>query len=276
MAEHRGTMQADERARLAVLDTMAGQPVLWNDYVLKGGLALYYAYESPRRSYDLDFTSLTTFKKKKAPETDELLRAFCPVLDEGLAESAAKHGFHLLQSCWQRLSEQMPILYVRVGYVEDAAERDLCRRYVEMQVTLSEVVCEARTAHRSGVPVHVPSLEDVLAEKLKALLQQVTRGIHRPQDLFDVWYYTLARPQPVDADKVTRFLLAKTAQWPEVQPVTRARFQDLRLLERASTGYAQMAADLAPGVRLPPPSEAYAALLRFADRLDLPVGFSNG
>src|SRR5690625_7983708 len=80
-----------------------------------------------------------------------------------------------------------------------------------MQVTLCEVVCETRTATVDGVRVHAASLEDILAEKLKAMAQQVDRGITRSADVFDLWYYARQTVPAPDVQLMRRFLRKKSA-----------------------------------------------------------------
>lgn len=259
-----------ERARLAVLDALAQSPELWRAYVLKGGLALHYAYGSPRRSHDLDFSAVSAFSSEITEENEQDLLHFCHTLNAALEAVAARHGFAGLCVQLRTLSDEIPAVLAEVGYSTEEKSEVRYEDTVEMQVVLSEVVCETAEAEVEGVRLHVPSLEDILAEKLKALLQQVPRDTSRSSDVFDLWYFIAASHHPIDRSNVADFLLRKSVPWPAIQPVARSRFVDPRLREHAASAYADVGPQLVNGVA-PPFTEAFDRILRFVETLDLPA-----
>lgn len=260
-----------ERARLAVLDALARTPELWRAYVLKGGLALHYAFGSPRRSHDLDFSAVEPFSSAITEANEQRILHFCHTLNTALEAVAACHGFAGLVVQRRTLSDEIPALLAEIGYTTDEREEVRYDDTVEMQVVLSEVVCETAEAEVEGVRLHVPSLEDILAEKLKALLQQVPRGTARSSDVFDLWHFVAASDCAIDQRKVADFLRRKSAPWPAIQPVTRSRFTDPRLREHGASGYAAIGDQLEDGAALPPFDEAFDRVLDFVDMLDLPA-----
>jgi predicted nucleotidyltransferase component of viral defense system len=260
-----------DRARLAVLDALAHTPELWRAYVLKGGLALHFAYGSPRRSSDLDFSAVEPFSSEITEANERRILRFCHTLDAGLEAVAARHGLAGLAVQRRTLSDEIPALLAEVGYSAEARAENRYDDAIEMQVVLSEVVCETAESHIEGVPIHVPSLDDVLAEKLKALLQQVPRDTARSTDVFDLWYFLEISEHPVDRAKVADFVRQKSTPWPAIQPLARSEFADERVRAHAASAYDGIAASLGDGLALPPFDEAFGAVLRFVRSLDLPA-----
>lgn len=91
-------------------------------------------------------------------------------------------------------------------YYQNFDERPSFSEIVELEISLNDVLCEAfeRKLTESRKPLRVCSLEDILAEKLRALLQQLIRGRNRPQDVYDVASRMRERGGKVDVEKVTR------------------------------------------------------------------------
>ena len=257
------------RAHAAILDAMARPPALWQEYVLKGGLALQYAYDNPRRSDDLDFSALHPFTHRLTDEKDERLLAFLSQLTDGLAETAPQHEFARLTVARKSLSDEIPALQVWLDGLD--AKGDAVTVKVKVEATLSERVCQTQRAEWNGIALHVPVLEDVLAEKLKSLVQQPPRDTVRSTDVFDLWYFSARSSHAVDGEKVSRFLQKKSATWPSIQPVTKARFHAPAVREHAAGSYEGLADELPPSCPLPPFDEAFAHVLRFVDTLVLPA-----
>lgn len=86
-----------------------------------------------------------------------------------------------------------------------------------------------------GRPLRVSTLEDIVAEKLRAYLQQRgdLRNRHRAQDLLDVAF--VLRRHELDRVLVSRFLLDK-AQARNV-PVSKTAFRDTELADRVRQVY---------------------------------------
>ncbi|MDX1532059.1 MAG: nucleotidyl transferase AbiEii/AbiGii toxin family protein, partial [Rhodothermales bacterium] len=85
-------MNQDPQARRAVLTAVARTPDLFHPYVLKGGLALHYAYGSPRQSHDLDFNAVGPFPTAATAEGERRVLAFCHTLERELKDVAAAFG----------------------------------------------------------------------------------------------------------------------------------------------------------------------------------------
>lgn len=204
--------------------------------VLKGGNALDFVWSPNRSTKDLDFSSTD------ALEGDELKR----LLQESLAATSRKLGtLYRVHS----VKRQPPapdatfITYaVSVGYALPD-EPTLRRRLEEgntsplvipLDVSLNEVVCEDEPVDTAGVhKLRVSSCEDIIAEKLRSLLQQPVRNRYRRQDLLDI--AVARRQRALDLDKVADFLRRKAAA--RDIAVSRAAFQAPEVKRRAAQDY---------------------------------------
>jgi predicted nucleotidyltransferase component of viral defense system len=179
--------------------------------VLKGGNALRFAFQSPRSTKDLDFT----VAGNEIPDDTERLRS---LLNDALR--FAERRFRVKAKC-QHVERKprpnpgstRPTYSVSVAYQFEAdryfhnfEERNNISTVIPVEVSFNDRICE--TCVWTGVSsVQVSSLEDILAEKLRSLLQQRTRNRNRCQDVYDIAKYV--RQHTIDRDKIGRFLVEK-------------------------------------------------------------------
>ena len=260
-----------DRALRAVLEALASEPLLARDYILKGGLALRLVYGSPRISDDLDLSSAKPFTADVTEEKNDLLLAFCDLLEKALESVECRYGLRGMHVLERTLSTEIPALLGSVGYFD--RERTGGNREpeeVKMQVTLSEFICESARFQVDGVTVHAAALEDILADKLKAMLQQVTRNKLRPMDVYDLWYFSMESPRPVNLERLREYLEIKAARWQEVFPPTRQRFHVDALRVHSEEGYADLLDRIGPNAPRVDFDDAFAGVLALVDRLELP------
>jgi predicted nucleotidyltransferase component of viral defense system len=129
------------------------------------------------------------------------------------------------------------------------------------------VVCEAvaRRLHPAGHYLYVCSLEDILAEKLRALLQQPVRRRSRPQDVFDIASMIRQEGSSLDIEKVSDFLVQKaTAR--DIQPCKNSF--DATVRDLAAVDYeAQIGPNTPNFITF---QEAWAQVLDFVSNLKIP------
>lgn len=256
------------RATRAILDAIGRTPPLYDPFVLKGGLALHLGFGSPRRSHDVDLNAVTPVARQITEETMDRLCSFRHQLNEALDTVRAEYDFESLETQAGTLSKEMPTLMTEVRY-RSAGGREGA---VQLQVTLSDVVCDTVRRTIRGIPLHLPALEDIIADKLKALLQQAPRDKVRSNDVFDVWYFAEVSPLPVDPAVVTDYLLRKSRHGVKIPAPSKRHFRRKSVVAYSASSYDELAALLPDGIDLPPFRDAYAAVLGFVDRLDLPPG----
>jgi predicted nucleotidyltransferase component of viral defense system len=207
----------ERQATEIVLAAVNRIPLYGSRMYLKGGVLMAVVYQSPRNTADLDFsTDLTA-----SPDLPGALRE---ALEKALPATAAQLGYADLVLRVQSVRERprpfgspgtsFPALDVNVGYAKrgSPAEERLARgqapHVVHMEVSFNEPIhaVEMLRLGVGGPSLAAYALTDLIAEKFRALLQQVTRNRYRRQDVYDIAY--LATRFPPDADDRASILMA--------------------------------------------------------------------
>jgi predicted nucleotidyltransferase component of viral defense system len=189
---------AERQATEVVLTAIGSLPGYGSHIFLKGGILMAVVYESPRGTADLDFTT----DLKASPDFGGKFREG---LDRALLRSAARLGYPDLVLRVQTLKERprpfgsprtdFPALKATISYTRRGQED---RRFasgqsshvVVLDVSFNEPIhaVEVIRLGVGGPSFSAYALTDLIAEKLRALLQQVTRDHlrYRRQDVYDI------------------------------------------------------------------------------------------
>ena len=195
-------------------------PTLKHDLVLKGGALMSLAYESSRSTSDVDFTSLSDpepFSSQLREELDTLLK-----------RASADLGYLDLICQVQRISKRprkdnfdtanAPALQITIasalrGSTEEAQLlKGNASQVLDMEISFREPVVVASELKLAGAQVGIRaySLTELIAEKLRALLQQVVRKRNRRQDVFDIaWLLNKYPSELIDKVSVLKALVIK-------------------------------------------------------------------
>ncbi len=200
-----------------VLSAIGSLPDLGSQIFLKGGILMAIFYGSPRTTADIDFTT-------RLAASADLPGKLREALDKELPRAAARLGFADLVLRVQSVREQprpfararlsFPALEVTIAYAErgSAAERHFRQgqgqHTVNFDMSFNEPVhaIEVVRLGEGGPLFRAYALTDLIAEKFRALLQQVTRNRYRRQDVYDIAF--LARHFPPGADQRADILAA--------------------------------------------------------------------
>jgi predicted nucleotidyltransferase component of viral defense system len=201
---------AERQATEIVLSAIGSLPGYGSRIFLKGGILMAVVYESPRGTADIDFTT----DLKASPELPSELR---DALNKELPRAAARLGFPDLVLRVQTVKEQprpfksadiqFPALYVTIAYAKRGSkvERRVMAgqgpHIIELEVSFNEPVhaIEIVRFGEGGPSFSAYALTDLIAEKFRALLQQVMRNRYRRQDVYDIAF--LAERFAPDADE---------------------------------------------------------------------------
>lgn len=276
-ADEQGISRGEARRRFAqyaVLVGIASTGPLRDLLVFKGGNALDFVWQPNRSTIDLDF-SVDLAGGIAPPDADALGR----LLHQGMGAASRSTGVALTV---QRVDRQPPgegktfvTFAIKVGYAlpDETRNRERLRLgesvspVIPMDISLNEPICA--TAH---VPLNderqlrVCTIDDIIAEKLRALLQQPIRNRTRCQDLLDI-AVTLRGNAVLDRARVASFLLIK-AQARDVL-VSRAAFHEPEIARRARSGYAEL--EQTTRSVFVPFDDALGELYALIDELDIPV-----
>jgi len=205
------TSEANVRfMEFVVLTCIASSPITASSMVFKGGNALRFAYRSPRSTKDLDFSVAAN----GLPDDADKIR---DILNQALRY--AERRFDVKAKCQRVKRNPMnrqatwPTYDIAIGYqlrsdpyFHNFETRNVAT-VIPVEVSLNDLVCE--TAACAGLPsLRVCSLEDILAEKLRSLLQQKSRHRNRFQDVYDIARY--ASEINIDPNKVAEYLKQKS------------------------------------------------------------------
>ncbi len=260
-----------EQARIrfmefVVLNCIASHRITQRGMVLKGGNALRFAYQSPRSTKDLDFTADANGIPDDANEIRQML-------DDSLA--FAQRRFNVKAKCQRvrrnpkRPDATRPTYDVGIGYQlpSDRYFHNFRDRQVPtvipLEITMNDLVCG--TEEWADVKkLRVCSLEDILAEKLRSLLQQKARNRNRWQDVYDICIF--ARRAGFDQAEIADYLLQKSSIR-DIQ-VRKSSF-DEEVRERAANGYDDHVKTGAPRDIIPF-DDAWESVKDLVESLDIP------
>ncbi len=271
-AERNSIQVAEARVRFvqyAVLRAVAGSRTLSEILVFKGGNALDFVWQPNRSTKDLDFSSTD-------PELGgERLRT---LLSQSLEQVGRTLG---LAFRIQKVDRQPPgedktfVTYrVTIGYAlpddlrnrERIAKEQPCPNVIPLDVSLNEPVCATQPVDVQSVyRLRVSTREDIVAEKLRALLQQPIRNRNRRQDLLDI-AVLLRSGVDLDRAKVAEYLLLKAGA--RDVSVSRAAFKDPDVEQRARMDYDELR--VTTRASFIPFDEAFRELLVLVGELDIP------
>lgn len=231
-------------ATQAVLYAFSRVRELKETFTLKGGNALKLGHGSPRASGDLDFTIKGGANSADPAEHEKALVAFLELFEQGLKQAMTKYGMVLKITSAKILPAKkdprhFPSFDVKVGYTDDPEKRFIST-VVKIEISLNEVVCEDVDVPIGDFSISVASLNDIVAEKLRSILQQIPRNRRRPRDFYDIWYFSKHHADKIDLGKVAEYLLAKSVA--RNIEVSRQAFEVEELYTRGATGFGELEA----------------------------------
>ena len=228
-------------AQYGVLQSVAGSKILSDALVFKGGNALDFVWQPNRSTADLDFSS------READLTIPRIREFLELSLQRV--STASGTLYRIQ----RMEQQPPgegrsfiAFNLSIGYALPDDFRNQHRigdskpslANIPVEISLNESICAAeRIDIQSTNLLQVSTREDIVAEKLRALLQQTPRNRTRPQDVLDI-AVTLQQGAKLRADVVADFLRRKALA--RSIEVSLEQFLREDLWDRAEQGYLEL------------------------------------
>jgi predicted nucleotidyltransferase component of viral defense system len=203
-------------AEYVILSCIASDNDLSKVIVLKGGNALRFFYKSPRSTLDLDFS----FDSGNFTDNETVMRE---KLDAALRRAGSR--FEIKTKCQRvkrnptREGATRPTYQITIGYqfpddrYYHSFEERIVQPVIDVEISINDKVCESNSVSLtsdSRNKLRVCNLEDIIAEKLRALLQQPLRNRNRGQDVFDIAWNYRENKSHLDYAKIGIFLQAKS------------------------------------------------------------------
>jgi predicted nucleotidyltransferase component of viral defense system len=259
-------------AEYVILSCIASDNELSKIIVLKGGNALRFFYKSPRSTLDLDFSiDAEHFMDDEISIREQLDTAI----------KRAEYRFGIKTKCQRvkrnpsREGAMRPTYEITIGYqfpddryFHNFDERDVSSR-VAVEISINDKVCESISislASDSRGQLRVCNLEDIIAEKLRALLQQPLRNRHRGQDVYDIALMFRKNEAYLDYIKIGKFLREKA----EIRDVEANRSAFNADVESMAAYEYDIRIREQTGENFIPFKEAWALVLNLVGLLNLP------
>lgn len=192
------TLYRDRQVTEIVLAAIGLAPNLHTNLILKGGAVMALAFKSNRVTGDVDFSSIAE------PEgfADRLIEE----LNALLPSTAIKLGYLDLLCRVQTVKKmprplnfedfEFPALLVRIGSAirNTNEERRLndgrAPRVLDIEISFRDQVYAFQELNLTGAgaAVRAFTIHEIVAEKMRALLQQPIRNRFRRQDVYDIAY----------------------------------------------------------------------------------------
>lgn len=259
----------DRQVTEIVLSAIGLAPTLSANLVLKGGTLMALAFGSLRLTGDIDFSADV--------ETADFDQALTEELDALLPKVALRLGYLDLVCRVQSIRKMprsenfedhsFPALLVKIGSAvrgtpeQVRLEQGRAPRVVQIEISFRDQVYSSQSLLLSGAgaAVRAFTLHEVIAEKLRALLQQPIRNRNRRQDVYDIAF--LLAGHVLDANDralIHRILLDKCAS--REVPVDAAALENPEVVARAQADWNSLKLELA---ELPPFEERFGRVAAF-------------
>lgn len=201
----------DRQVTEIVLAAIGLGPSLSDMLVLKGGTVMALAFRSNRVTADVDFTSNV--------EPADLMEKIASELNENLPRAAIKLGY-IDMLCRVQTVKKMPraenfeehsfpALRVRIGSAQRGSGEEAryangqASRVLDVEISFRDQVYafQELNLNGAGVAIRAFTIHELIAEKLRALLQQPVRMRNRRQDVYDI-AFLLDSHELNDTDKL--------------------------------------------------------------------------
>ncbi len=262
-------LHRDRQVTEVVLAAIGITPTLKTSLVLKGGTLMALAFRSERVTGDIDFSATVQ------PEGfEELLRA---ELDAALPIAAIKLGYLDLVCRVQGVKRRprpdnfegadFPALEVKVGSAKRGSPQEAllaqgkAARTLLVEVSFRDQVYTFQELHLTDADVAVQAftLTELIAEKLRALLQQPIRKRNRRQDVYDIAHLITQNEIDVDARAEILSTLIVKCRSRGIEP-SQASLDDPEVRDRAAKEWDTLRLEVAD---LRPFEEQFALVSEF-------------
>lgn len=261
-----------------ILDAIASTAKLRVDMVMKGGVLMDILYNTSRFTTDLDFSTTRHFRDFRGG-----LVEFLSTLSQAIQVSANRLDYGVL--CRIQSHRVQPgevgnyqTLRINVGYALAGNDNAVLRLrqgrstgVVGIDYSFNELIGEIGLLIIDDVhKVQVYGELTLVAEKLRAILQQEVRRTHRRQDIYDIHYLLSHRGFPPEKKSLLLAELISKAQSRDLKIDQKSMRSD-RVIERSRSEYGSLKDEIDGD--LPDFDRAYGVVRDFYE--SLPWAVSN-
>lgn len=191
-----GDTAADRDFRRAVhivLTAISLSPDLPDHLIMKGGILLAIAHQGNRYTKDIDFSLAETIEEVPSTVITDQIKEQLPIAVEALEYDLNCR----IQSSTIKPpgdNKHFQTLVLKIGYARFSKPKALLRlkeqgspNTVRVECSFNEKITMVESFKISpDLVLSAYAVEDIIAEKIRALIQQTTRNRYRRQDVFDI------------------------------------------------------------------------------------------
>lgn len=254
-----------------VLVAIGGSSDLQPQMIMKGGILLAIRYESSRYTRDIDFSTAQRFadfdEEKFRSNFEGRLAAAVEELDYGVDCRLQSYSVKP-----RRSNADFQTIQMTLGYAEKGTKKHShllaknCPDVVDVDYSFNEQTESIDQLRFSdGTVIHAYSFVDLVAEKMRALLQQEVRNRVRRQDAYDL--FRILKGSPVTDEALKGLILdaLKSKAASRGLTVQRESMTNKEIIERSKREYPQLADEILED--LPPFDEVYGFVRSFYESL---------
>ena len=162
---------------------------------LKGGILMGLAYDSPRQTIDIDLTTLLAPEGDVGDTVRKLLDSMFPLAAAALGYAGLIVKTHSVkpQPKAKFPDAKFPALKLKIASAkrgttqEKALQEGKAPVVIAVDISFNEPLLQIQVLELTGgQELRAYGLVDLIAEKYRAILQQVPRKRYRPQDVYDL------------------------------------------------------------------------------------------
>ncbi len=264
-----------------VLQAIASSEYLKPRMIMKGGILLGLRYQSSRFTEDIDFST-----SMRLPDIDE--SRFREELDESLQIASAELPYQVVCAVQSLVIQPknvenatFPSFKLKIGYARRTNEREMIR--LKDRQSPNTVKIDYSFNEHSYATDHITlsddedilaySFTDLVAEKIRSVIQQVERNRSRRQDIYDLnLLLDIVTPDDKEKHTILTTLLEKSVGRLAAGLVNSATLSNPEIRQRSAREYETLRNEIEG--ELPDFNQSYDRLVKFYQSLpwDLVAG----
>lgn len=256
-----------------VLRAIAKSEVLAPAMIMKGGILLAVRYRSTRFTRDIDFSTSQRFQQQAIPSLlTNIEEALAPVSADNEYGLALRLQSHQIKPP-NRPDVSFPTLQLRIAYADrqnPGAMRRLISKgaptLVHVDYSFNEWVTDIEEHQVDGGALRMYAFHDLIAEKLRSVLQQPIRNRERYQDIYDLNLLLNSAEPITSADRAIVLDKLIQASRDRLDTPNRTALRDPQIVQLSQRQYGSALPQMVAN-SLPPFDIAYGLVQEFYESL---------
>lgn len=246
-----------------ILHAISSSSYLQPKMVMKGGMLLGIRYQSSRFTEDIDFSTAEKLADIDVNEFKEELEEALQVAGDELSYNV-RCKVQSLKIQPRNGDATFPSFNLKIGYANTENSSTMKRleayqspKTVKIDYSFNEATYQTDEIYLEDESVSAYGITDLIAEKLRSIIQQVYRNRNRRQDIYDL-HYLLITIQPLTSEEkfhILSTLYKKSAERIPSGDVHKDTLDREDIKEMSKTGYHLLKDEIAG--ELPDFEEAY-------------------